>query len=150
DLAVGAFDKMGVVDFPARHLVAAADSHDHGASVLGRPDALIKPGVDKQEQILHGVLRAWDDHHVGVLYVSGADGILKLHVRLAKEGVEIGEIGDVAEPHHDDPDRTVSSGHCPVPQRKTVFFGKPQIGHVGKNAYHRPARGCFYHVKARL
>ena len=99
-----AFHPQGVPDFPAQDLIAAADAHQAAAGPAVGLNPPKQAASLEIKQVADGVLGPGQDQKVQAGELIPLVQVTEIHPGLLLQGVKVGVVGDVGQPHHADPE----------------------------------------------
>ena len=141
-----AFDADGVFQSLAEHLISAAYAHDRRSAGCQRLHACGQPALAQPGQIAQGALGSGEDHQIGPAEPAGGFDVAHAYRRMARDLVEIGEVGKPRKADDGDIERSVPP--CRAQTRRQAVLVIDVHAEIGHHANHGHAAQILQHPQS--
>ena len=138
-----AFEAVGVADFCAHQLVAAADAEHGCATTASTDDSLCAAAAAQVGEVGERGLRTGQDDDVSLLDVVGSGGIEQVDARVVLQRVEVGEVGHVAQQDDGHVQPSAACGGGLEGELHAVLLLDVDVAEVGDDTEHGHAADVF-------
>jgi hypothetical protein len=127
------------VDGSPEHLEATADAHHRRSPWRQSAQHLRDAAAVEPRQVGDGRLAARDDDQVGTMQLLGPRGVAEGDAGLARQRIEVVEVGDVGEPCDRDSEHVLARRfrELPIVEWHAVFLREADVAHHRDDAENR-------------